>query len=190
MTVTTCIFDAYGTLFDVTAAARIAAAEPGREALADIWQTLAENWRRKQLEYSWTRALMGQSIPRLLASHLLVPTCWLRTEARDVSFDLLALKERFPTASHEILAWRLLDLPDPCIITIIDNDAIHQRRSNAWRVRKELSPVERQCQRYISKHSRAHEVREQGWTVQGWPVHQVDWKREILRSVIDEWDAG
>ncbi len=59
MTVTTCIFDAYGTLFDVTAAARIAAAEPGREALADIWPTLAENWRRKQLEYSWLRAVMG-----------------------------------------------------------------------------------------------------------------------------------
>ncbi len=59
MTITTCIFDAYGTLFDVAAAARIAASEPGREDLAEVWPALAEEWRRKQLEYSWLRAVMG-----------------------------------------------------------------------------------------------------------------------------------
>ena len=60
MTITTCIFDAYGTLFDVSAAARAAAGEPGREALAAIWPKLADDWRRKQLEYSWLRAVMGR----------------------------------------------------------------------------------------------------------------------------------
>lgn len=59
MTITTCIFDAYGTLFDVSSAARAAAAEPGREALATVWPVLSENWRRKQLEYTWLRAVMG-----------------------------------------------------------------------------------------------------------------------------------
>lgn len=59
MTITTCIFDAYGTLFDVSSAARAASAEPGREALTGVWQVLSENWRRKQLEYSWLRAVMG-----------------------------------------------------------------------------------------------------------------------------------
>ncbi len=57
--ITTCIFDAYGTLFDVTAAAREAAAEPGAEVLRDIWQKLASDWRLKQLEYSWLRAVTG-----------------------------------------------------------------------------------------------------------------------------------
>lgn len=60
MTITTCIFDAYGTLFDVAAAARLAAAEPGRENLAAIWPKLADDWRRKQLEYTWLRAVMGR----------------------------------------------------------------------------------------------------------------------------------
>ncbi|MGH1356443.1 MAG: haloacid dehalogenase type II [Thalassovita sp.] len=60
MTITTCIFDAYGTLFDVAAAAREAAAEPGREQLAESWPKLAENWRLKQLQYSWLRAVTGQ----------------------------------------------------------------------------------------------------------------------------------
>ena len=51
MPITTCVFDAYGTLFDVAAAARQAAAEPGREALAEHWPKLAEHWRLKQLQY-------------------------------------------------------------------------------------------------------------------------------------------
>lgn len=59
MPVTTCVFDAYGTLFDVAAAAREAAAEPGFSALADTWPEIAETWRRKQLEYSWQRAVRG-----------------------------------------------------------------------------------------------------------------------------------
>ncbi|MDE3026873.1 MAG: haloacid dehalogenase type II [Paracoccaceae bacterium] len=59
MTITTCVFDAYGTLFDVTSAARSAASEPGHEELAALWPKLAEDWRRKQLEYSWLRAITG-----------------------------------------------------------------------------------------------------------------------------------
>jgi len=59
MPITTCVFDAYGTLFDVAAAAREAATEPGNERLAEIWPELAENWRQKQLQYSWLRAITG-----------------------------------------------------------------------------------------------------------------------------------
>ncbi|MBT0958514.1 haloacid dehalogenase type II [Alphaproteobacteria bacterium KMM 3653] len=59
MTCKACVFDAYGTLFDVAAAAREAAAEPGREALARHWPKLAEVWRLKQLQYSWLRAVTG-----------------------------------------------------------------------------------------------------------------------------------
>lgn len=53
------VFDAYGTLFDVAAAARHAASDPGSGRLAEIWPALAEDWRRKQLEYSWLRTIMG-----------------------------------------------------------------------------------------------------------------------------------
>ncbi len=58
MTITTCIFDAYGTLFDVAAAARRAASEPGREAFAKVWVKVATDWRLKQLQYTWLRAIM------------------------------------------------------------------------------------------------------------------------------------
>lgn len=59
MRVKACVFDAYGTLFDVAAAARACAAEPGREAFAAVWTALAETWRQKQLQYTWLRALTG-----------------------------------------------------------------------------------------------------------------------------------
>lgn len=59
MPITTCIFDAYGTLFDVAAAARLAAAEPAFPHLAETWPALAEDWRLKQLQYSWLRAITG-----------------------------------------------------------------------------------------------------------------------------------
>ncbi|HJN04569.1 MAG TPA: haloacid dehalogenase type II [Alphaproteobacteria bacterium] len=48
-----CVFDAYGTLFDVNAAAAACAGELGEQ-----WQPLAETWRLKQLQYTWLRSLM------------------------------------------------------------------------------------------------------------------------------------
>lgn len=57
MKITTCIFDAYGTLFDVAAAARELAGQPGREAFAEVWMQVANDWRLKQLQYSWLRAV-------------------------------------------------------------------------------------------------------------------------------------
>ncbi len=60
MPIKTCIFDAYGTLFDVAAAARNAAAEPHFPAFKDTWPALAEHWRLKQLQYTWLRAITGQ----------------------------------------------------------------------------------------------------------------------------------
>ncbi len=50
-----CVFDAYGTLFDVNSAAAQA-----KDALGEKWPALAETWRAKQLQYTWLRALMGR----------------------------------------------------------------------------------------------------------------------------------
>ena len=53
-TIQALVFDAYGTLFDVSAAARSLESELDGKSTQ-----LAELWRRKQLEYSWQRSLMG-----------------------------------------------------------------------------------------------------------------------------------
>jgi 2-haloacid dehalogenase len=49
-----CVFDAYGTLFDVHAPMRRLAAEIGEKA-----DEISRLWRQKQLEYTWLRSLMG-----------------------------------------------------------------------------------------------------------------------------------
>lgn len=49
------LFDAYGTLLDLAGAVADEAA-----ALGELAPVLAELWRRKQLEYSWLRSLMGR----------------------------------------------------------------------------------------------------------------------------------
>lgn len=49
-----CVFDAYGTLFDVGSVARGA-----QDVLGDRWQALSDLWRTKQLQYTWLRGLGG-----------------------------------------------------------------------------------------------------------------------------------
>ncbi len=57
MPIKACVFDAYGTLFDVAAAAREAAAEPGGGTLSVVWRKVAADWRAKQLQYTWLRTV-------------------------------------------------------------------------------------------------------------------------------------
>lgn len=57
MAITTYVFDAYGTLFDVAAAARETAESGAFPALEDRWADLANAWRQKQLQYTWLRAV-------------------------------------------------------------------------------------------------------------------------------------
>jgi Zn-dependent peptidase ImmA (M78 family) len=146
----------------------------------------ADLLRRLGVEPQQTRAMSGESLANLFAYRLLVPTRWLTADAPALDYDVLELKQRYRTSSHEVVAWRLLDLPEPCVITIVDNEHVSRRRSNAWRVTRRLEPPEEECQRYVHYYSRPRVVRADGWTVQGWPVHQTDWKREILRSVFEE----
>ena len=49
-----CVFDAYGTLFDVAGPVAKLAGEIGPHA-----EDISKLWRQKQLEYSWLRSLMG-----------------------------------------------------------------------------------------------------------------------------------
>ncbi len=53
--ISACVFDAYGTLFDVGSVARGA-----QEELGGRWQALSDLWRGKQLQYTWLRGLSGQ----------------------------------------------------------------------------------------------------------------------------------
>lgn len=132
------------------------------------------------------RAMTGESLANLFSYHLLVPSRWFALDAKVFDFDLLALKARYSTSSHEVLAWRFLDLPESCVVTILDHERISRRRSNACPVKRGLAPAEERCWRYVHEKGEPETVRDGEWTVTGWPVHELDWKREILRSVREE----
>ena len=52
-----CVFDAYGTLFDVhSAAAHL------KDDLGEKSEKMSDLWRTKQLQYTWLRSLMGHHV--------------------------------------------------------------------------------------------------------------------------------
>jgi 2-haloacid dehalogenase len=59
MAVSVAVFDAYGTLFDVSAAARALAEGGAHRGFDAVWVQVATDWRLKQLQYSWLRAITG-----------------------------------------------------------------------------------------------------------------------------------
>jgi 2-haloacid dehalogenase len=100
--ITTCIFDAYGTLFDVAAAARALAEEPGRDAFAATWTQVAADWRAKQLEYSWLRAVTGE-----------YRDFWTLTEdGLDWALERAGLRDEALRAALLGLYWRLAAYPE------------------------------------------------------------------------------
>lgn len=83
-----CVFDAYGTLFDVAAAAAHC-----RDSLGEQWQPLAELWRQKQLQYTWLRTLSGHYVDfwQITTDGLDFALTSLRIEDRDLRRRLLDL---------------------------------------------------------------------------------------------------
>ncbi len=133
------------------------------------------------------KELTGESLANLFSSRLLVPTDWFRADARDLDCDLLELKKRYSTASHEVIALRFLDLLEPTIVTVMDNGEIHRRKTNGPRIKAtELEPAEQKCWQTANRTGKPKTLTEGAWAVQCWPIHTTDWKREILRSVVEE----
>jgi Zn-dependent peptidase ImmA (M78 family) len=132
----------------------------------------------------------GEISPRLreetanrFASRLLLPERWFPADAASLDHDVPALKHRYRTASHELIALRLLDLPLPAVISIFDQGAITRRRGNQSRRPPRLQIAERDCWRRVHDDNRPTTMTTDELTVIGWPVHEPGWKREILRTV-------
>jgi hypothetical protein len=141
----------------------------------------------------WLGVMPG-SENRQFASHLrglvvgrvLVPTRQLRAALRECKSDLVDLKKQFTTAGMEMLALRLLDLDEPCVISIVDDGIVSVRRGNRGQGGKNLEPVEQSCHDRVAELDLPHRVRADGWTVSGWPVSGRAFRRIILRAVPDD----
>ena len=78
------LFDAYGTLLDVDAAAANLAATNRFPELAKLWPELAALWRSRQLNYTWLRSL----------SHRYAPFWQLTCDALDYAMETFDLEDQ------------------------------------------------------------------------------------------------
>src|SRR4051812_34315417 len=116
-----------------------------------------------------------------LASALLLPRRWFAGDGRELVWDLLELKERYNTASHELIARRMLEMRPPIVITVCDQGRVHWRRSNVTSRPPDLLREEKSAWREV--HQTGVPTCETLDSETGlervlcWPVHEPGWKR-------------
>ncbi len=132
-----------------------------------------------------------EQVANRMASLLLIPTLWFFDDVDVFDADLIELKKRYRTASHELLAMRLLDLSEPSVVSIFDQGELTRRVANRPGPVPSLQPLEQICWRASHQANRTVERREFGLRVRSWPVHERGWKREILRTTsAEEYDSA
>ena len=107
-----CVFDAYGTLFDVASACR-----RHRGTLGEKAAPLAARWRDKQLQYTWLRAAQGRHAPFDV-----------------VTSDALSFALRELDIAHEGLAAILLEEYLRLELFADARDALHEIRAAGLRM--------------------------------------------------------
>ncbi len=127
-----------------------------------------------------------ESVANRLAGRLLLPGEWFAADASGCRWDLFELKRRYATASHELIARRMLEMPPPVIVSIFDQGHVSMRRSNGPGRVPPLSAAEIECQKTAHDRNRPHHTYDGLQTVQSWPVHEEGWKREIIRAEVEE----
>ena len=127
-----------------------------------------------------------ERVANLLASRLLLPSSWCERHAGDCHWDLFELKAIFTTASHELIARRMLDFESPVLVTLFDQSQVTWRRSNVTGRVPTLMPGELDCWREARETGRAVDRMQDFGNVQAWPIHEPGWQREILRTEVPE----
>ena len=156
-------------------------------AAQGIARTLLEDLLRKLDIVPGTESKQAAAHFRgLIASRLLVPTRMFRTALRECKYDVPALHAVFPTASFEVVAMRLLDLDQPCVIAVVDDMVVAVRRGNAMPASKKLEEAEQECLRRVMEQDLPNTARTGGWTAHGWPVPNRPFRRVVLRAVPDD----
>lgn len=122
-----------------------------------------------------------ETVANWLASRLLLPTPWFGECARDHDWDLPALKRRFTTASHELIARRMLDFSTPIVVTVRDQGKLTWRRANVNGGVPPPSSLERQCWDRLQAGTSTCLHQGADFRLRGWAIHEPGWKREISR---------
>lgn len=117
---------------------------------------------------------------------MLLPTAWFAADGAAAAWELTALKARYDTASHELIARRMLECRPAIIISVFDHSRISWRKSNLPGRVPPPSEAELDCWHGVHTGSPRAESRDGPKLIRAWPIHEDGWKREILRTEIDE----
>lgn len=128
-----------------------------------------------------------ERVANQLAGRLLLPRDWFFAAGVAENWSLPKLKRRFATASHELIARRMLDMPAPIIVTLCDQGRLQWRKANAGRRPPPMTPPEVAAWQVAHRTQRPArcepaELPESVVDVRVWPIHEPDWRREIIRT--------
>jgi len=133
-----------------------------------------------------------EEVANQLASSLLLPYDWFAADGNAFDWDLLDLKQVYSTASHELIARRQLEMRPTIIITLFDQGKPQWRRSNLAGRPPRLTPQE--LETWHTTHDTGKPAKYYGEDlpeglkdIRCWPVHEPDWRREIMRTEIEQW---
>ncbi len=154
--------------------------EIGEQTAVHVFHALAVDPRE-------TSPNAREAVANHLAGRFLLPGEWFARDAVACDWDLLALKRRYLTASHELIARRMLDLTVAVIVSIFDRGRLSLRRANVPGRVPPLCQIETDCWQTAHHSDRPAQARDGTRLIQSWPVHEPDWKREILRTELP-WD--
>ena len=129
-----------------------------------------------------------EQVANCLAGRLLLPTQWFAADGAACQWDLFALKARYSTASHELIARRMLECRPAVVISIFDQQRLSFRRSNVSGRVPPPSRAEIECWNGVRERRGPLRTRQGSSRVQGWPLHEEGWQREILRMEVEQWD--
>jgi Zn-dependent peptidase ImmA (M78 family) len=122
-----------------------------------------------------------------LANRLLLPSLWFAEDGRACDWDLPSLKARYLTASHELIARRMLECGPSAIVSVFDQQRLSFRQGNLPGQTPPPLSAEMKCWRDVHQNNKPQQLREGSTRIRGWPIHEPGWQREILCTEIDEW---
>jgi len=130
-----------------------------------------------------------ETVANHLAARLLLPSAWFKPRAEQAGWDLLALKREFSTASHELIARRMLDFEPPVVITIFDHARLSWRRASTRAKPGPMSGLERRLWNAAHTTGEVQADADRAHAVRVWPIHEEGWKREIVRTELIDADV-
>ena len=129
-----------------------------------------------------------EQIANRLAGCLLLPRAWFDRDGQAVAWCLPELKAIYRTASHELIARRMLEMTPPAVISVFDQSQLTWRRSNVPGRPPNLTPLERTLWQECHSHERSTTGHDDVVQIDCWPIHEPGRKREIMRSEVQPFD--